>query len=174
MTRSSRSPKAPPAITILIEDEAWRDETEARRLIRRATLLALASRPCRGRRKPAPQATILLASDSRLRALNHRFRGPDRVTNVLSFPGAPGSGAYLGDIALGYGRIAAEARGQAKSMAAHAAHLAVHGVLHLLGYDHQDRARAASMEDLEIALLQHLGLNNPYAPVRCTRGPKAA
>jgi probable rRNA maturation factor len=106
--------------------------------------------------------TILLTSDEAMAALNRRFRGKRKATNVLSFPSA--DPAYLGDIAIGYGTVAAEARAQGKLIRVHAAHLAAHGTLHLLGYDHLKEAEAARMERLETAIMAGLGLPDPYAP----------
>jgi probable rRNA maturation factor len=151
-----RKPRACPAITIVIEEKLWRRRRAALALLRRSAALVLTE----AKHARARDVTILLADDARLRALNHEFRGKNRPTNVLSFPGEP---PYLGDIALGYGTIAREARAQRKSFAAHAAHLAAHGVLHLLGYDHQSDGDAARMEAREVALMAKLGLSDPYA-----------
>jgi probable rRNA maturation factor len=92
------------------------------------------------------------------RNLNKKFRKKSRATNVLSF--SYGKGA--GDIVLCHPVVAREARAQGKSVAAHYAHLVVHGVLHLRGYDHAAKARAAEMEKREIRLLRRLGFANPY------------
>ncbi len=92
------------------------------------------------------------------RKLNREFRRRNRPTNVLSF--AYGKGA--GDIVLCHPVVAREAREQGKSVAAHYAHLVVHGVLHLRGYDHDARARAAKMEQREVRILRRLGFGNPY------------
>jgi probable rRNA maturation factor len=109
---------------------------------------------------------VLLADDARLQALNAQFRGKDSPTNVLSF-GAPAGGAGpLGDIALAYGVCAREAAEQGKSLAAHLQHLTTHGVLHLIGYDHEDAAEAEAMEAKERAILAGLGLADPYAALQ--------
>jgi probable rRNA maturation factor len=92
------------------------------------------------------------------RKLNKKFRKKSRATNVLSF--SYGKGA--GDIVLCHPVVAREARAQGKSVAAHYAHLVVHGVLHLRGYDHAARAQAAKMETREIRLLRRFGFGNPY------------
>src|SRR5262249_45835453 len=104
--------------------------------------------------------TILLAGDKKLRALNHDFRGKDKPTNVLSFPGADG---YAGDIAIAYGVTKEEAKAAAKNFADHASHLVVHGVLHLAGYDHERPKDAKVMEPLEVKILGRLGIADPYA-----------
>jgi probable rRNA maturation factor len=104
--------------------------------------------------------TILLTTDRKLRTLNANFRGKDKPTNVLSFPSDDPD--YLGDIAIAYGVAAREAKAEGKSFAHHAAHLAVHGVLHLLGFDHERPRDARLMEPLEIEILAGLKIPNPY------------
>ena len=106
--------------------------------------------------------TVLLAGDDRLRELNLRFRKKDKPTNVLSFPAPDGADGYLGDVALALGVAAREARNTGKDLADHVLHLTVHGVLHLLGYDHRTSGEARTMEGLEIAILHELGVANPY------------
>jgi probable rRNA maturation factor len=187
----ARSPKAP-AITIVVEEPRWREDTSLLRLIRRAVRRAMASPPhVRSRRQARANPlsrlggegqgegtvstlTVLLSNDKKLRALNAGFRGKDKPTNVLSFPSAGAGGPYLGDIALGYGVLIREARAQKKELSAHAAHLAIHGTLHLLGYDHEKARDAKAMEALEIELLAALGIADPYAPRPLTRPRKAA
>jgi probable rRNA maturation factor len=93
------------------------------------------------------------------RRLNRAFRKRDYATNVLSFPYGGGSG----DIVLCHPVVAKEAREQGKTLAAHYAHLVVHGVLHLRGYDHDEKARAARMEREEVRRLRRLGFGDPYA-----------
>jgi probable rRNA maturation factor len=99
------------------------------------------------------------------RVLNHRFRGKNTPTNVLSFPAnvaIPDGSHMLGDLALCYPVIEQEAQVQGKSVEAHLAHLIVHGILHLLGRDHFSDAEAAEMEAEEIGILRELGYANPY------------
>jgi probable rRNA maturation factor len=115
----------------------------------------------------AAEVSIVLADDETVRALNMRHRAIDRPTNVLSFPigGAVSGGAVpamLGDIVLASGVVAREAEEQNKTPAAHLSHLVVHGVLHLVGYDHTTDPEADTMEDLEVRTLAALGLPNPY------------
>ena len=111
-------------------------------------------------------ATILLADDETVRDLNARFRGKDYATNVLSFPAAPQPGLPgpqpLGDLVLGFGVCAAEAAAQGKTLADHLRHLVVHGMLHLLGHDHETDGEAEAMEALERAILAALGVADPY------------
>ena len=140
-------------ITLLIEDPEWRIHRGlAARLTRAADAARRSSRLKGG-------FTILMAGDKTLRALNRDFRGKDKPTNVLSFPGRDG---YAGDIAIAYGVTAREAKAAAKSLADHATHLVVHGVLHLAGYDHERPKDASVMEPLEVKILKRLGVADPY------------
>ena len=105
-----------------------------------------------------------------LRALNARFRGIDRPTNVLSFPaaepGRPGKARALGDIALAFETLEREAAELAIPLADHYRHLIAHGFLHLIGYDHETDTEAERMEALETRILARLGAADPYARVR--------
>lgn len=107
-------------------------------------------------------ADVLLTTDEGVRKLNARFLGKDRPTNVLSFPAPPNPFGQLGDVALALGVCEQEAREQGKPLADHVRHLLVHGLLHLLGYDHQADAEAEEMEGLERAVLARLGVPDPY------------
>ncbi|MGE0742968.1 MAG: rRNA maturation RNase YbeY [Hyphomonadaceae bacterium] len=110
--------------------------------------------------------SLLLGDDSAIAALNAQFRGKQGPTNVLSFPPAfagEGGDDFLGDIALAAETIAAEAEFQGKRFENHAAHLVVHGFLHLLGYDHMEPAEAEAMEARERAIVASLGIDDPYA-----------
>lgn len=110
--------------------------------------------------------SLLLGDDAAIAALNAQFRGKQGPTNVLSFPPAPageGGEGFLGDIALAAETIVVEAEFQGKRFENHAAHLAVHGFLHLLGYDHINPADAEAMEARERAILASLGIEDPYA-----------
>jgi probable rRNA maturation factor len=146
-------------IDIRMVDPRWRKVRGLSSRLRRAAELALK----RGRACHASQLTILLADDARLKDLNHQFRGKNKTTNVLSFPADDKNGTYLGDIALAYGVTAAEARADAKRFVDHAMHLTVHGVLHLLGFDHETQRGAGVMEPLETRILRELGVADPYA-----------
>lgn len=115
--------------------------------------------------------SVLLTDDARMRSLNHAFRGKDKPTNVLSFPSGDDDvcdeGAlehYLGDLAFSYDRVRDESEKEHKTFLNHMTHLTIHGILHLLGYDHETDHDAQIMESLEIALLHHMNIPNPYAP----------
>ncbi len=118
------------------------------------------------------EVSVRLTSDDEVRALNAEWRGKDKPTNVLSFPmaeevdlaeaGNPGPELMLGDIILASGVCAAEAAEKAIPIEQHAAHLMVHGTLHLLGYDHMDEESAADMEAREVRALARLGIADPY------------
>jgi probable rRNA maturation factor len=109
----------------------------------------------------------VLADDQFLRALNRTYRGKDAPTNVLSFPlrAGPGEydGEYLGDVALAAETISREAADHGIPVGHHFQHLVLHGVLHLIGFDHETNAQAALMERVEIEVLARLGIPNPYS-----------
>ena len=151
-----------PAISIIVEEPGWRDDQEVIPAIRKAARTALktaAGLPIN------PAVSVLLAGDRRLQELNETFRKRAKVTNVLSFPAPPELAPYLGDIALAYQIVGREAVEQRKTLSNHAAHLTVHAILHLLGYDHERPGEAAVMEQLEISHLAGMGIGNPYLPV---------
>ncbi|MEP7210492.1 MAG: rRNA maturation RNase YbeY [Alphaproteobacteria bacterium] len=117
--------------------------------------------------KAGGEVSVLFTDDAEMQALNQRWRGLDKPTDVLSFPAdgpeIPGEPAHLGDIALGFGIAMRDAVSMDRPVAAHISHLLVHGFLHLLGYDHIESADAAVMEPLEAEILAGLGLPDPYA-----------
>lgn len=128
---------------------------------RRWVAAALAGAGHRG----AAELSIRLVDAEEGRALNRRYRGKDRATNVLSFPAELPPGVplpLLGDIVLCAPVIAAEATAQGKPLRDHHAHLTVHGVLHLLGHEHEGEAAAQAMETLETRILAGLGTADPY------------
>ncbi len=144
-------------VEVEVADESWTAALpQARALAEAAALSALASRP-------DGEAVVLLSGDAEVGDLNRRFRGREGPTNVLSFPAAPSAAPHLGDLVLAFGVCSREARAQGKSLADHLSHLTVHGMLHLLGYDHEHEAEAEVMEGLERTLLATLGVGDPYA-----------
>jgi probable rRNA maturation factor len=142
-------------IEIEIADPAWTAALpDALGIIRHAGEAAQKAEGAGG------EIVILLTNDEALRDLNARFLGKDRPTNVLAFP--DGAEGRLGDIALAFGVCQAEATAQGKPLADHLVHLVVHGVLHLLGYDHLADEDAAAMEDRERRLLAEMNIPDPY------------
>jgi probable rRNA maturation factor len=108
------------------------------------------------------QVTVRYVANAEARRLNREFRGKDYATNVLSFPYGAGRAGVHGDVVICAPVVAREAREQGKSAEAHHAHLLVHGLLHLQGYDHERQADAARMERRERAVLASLGFPDPY------------
>ena len=145
-------------IALLVEEPKWRSHRglQAR--------LKLAAEAARRAAKLKGDFSILLADDKTLRRLNRDFRGADKATNVLSFVAA--DQAYRGDIAVAYGVTSREAKAAGKDFADHALHLAVHGVLHLAGHDHERPKDAKVMEALEVKILARFGIADPYAIMR--------
>ena len=120
-----------------------------------------------GRVAGKAELTLRVVGPAEMQALNRDYRGKDYATNVLSFPFAAPAGVelpvqVLGDIVLCAQTVQREAAAQGKAVPAHWAHLTVHGVLHLLGMDHQNNRQARAMEGTETAILKELGFSNPY------------
>ena len=118
-----------------------------------------------GRHKGRTEVNIVLFDESAGRGMNQQYRGKDYATNVLSFPYEPSPGdktGLLGDLVMCPPVIAREASKQGKPLRDHYAHLTIHGVLHLLGFDHQNAAEARRMESLEMRILAGIGIANPY------------
>ena len=117
------------------------------------------------------ELAVMLTDDSGIRTLNNNWRGIDKPTNVLSFPALQPTGArppsdvprMLGDIAIAYETTRMEADDEQKPFDHHLSHLAVHGFLHLIGYDHEKTGDAEAMETLEAEILAQLGIPDPYA-----------
>ena len=176
MTRR-RQRSTVPTIDVLIATPAWRRRLRTAASISRnaaaATLTAGRSGvPGLGRREL--ELAIVLTSDAVIRKLNAAYRGQDKPTNVLSFsalndtraPTTPNPGpAVLGDVVVAFETLSREAKTSCKPLKNHLSHLVVHGVLHLLGYDHDKAAAAATMERLEIQILARLGIPDPYSAV---------
>lgn len=152
-------------VEVILEDQRWAGIRlgEVAGAAARATLEAL------GRDPDAHEISLLGCDDARITQLNGQFREKPRPTNVLSWPsgevGVPEEGedpVFLGDMALAYETCAAEADAAELALSAHVTHLVVHGVLHLLGYDHDDDEQASDMEAIEVKILASLGIGNPY------------
>jgi probable rRNA maturation factor len=156
-------------VEIQTSDEAWNrllpePQPWALRILRE-TLTRAGAKP----RAPSVTLSLLFADDSEIRALNARFRGADKPTNVLSFPAHPALGKMnadeetLGDIAFALETIRAEAAASGKPVLDHLSHLLAYGILHLIGFTHDEDEDAARMMALEIAVLGALGIADPYA-----------
>jgi probable rRNA maturation factor len=118
-----------------------------------------------GAKSRSQQVSVLLVGEQRSRTLNRHYRGRDKSTNVLSFPASPTarrSSGLLGDLVICPAVLRAEARAQRKDVRSHWAHMVVHGMLHLLGYDHERNGEAQRMERREVRVLRQLGISNPY------------
>ncbi len=158
-------------------DAEWDSSTDWARLAEAAALAAIAESrfPSLANGLRNVELSVRLTDDEAVRALNAQWRGKDKATNVLSFPlsdaeelasfdnAAEGPELMLGDIVLARGVCVAEAADKALPIDAHAAHLLVHGTLHLLGYDHGDNGAAEDMEAREVRALARLGIADPYA-----------
>lgn len=155
-------------LDVLVEAAQWNEHRGLKPLLRRAVAVAAGEVST-----SAPELAIVLTDDSAVRLLNRKWRGIDAPTNVLSFPLEAPAGAppLLGDVVLGYETVAREARRDGKPFAHHVAHLAVHGFLHLCGYDHENAGDAETMEQLERGILQRLAIPDPY---RTTQKPASS
>jgi probable rRNA maturation factor len=159
--KAARRPGGAPDIDIDVQSPLWQAQPEAEPTVRAAIAAAAARVPGDG------EVSVLLADDTAVQALNRDWRGIDKPTNVLSFPSAApkaaGVPALLGDIAVAFETLEREARAEGKPFLHHLAHLAVHGYLHLLGYDHQTDSEAEAMEALEREILAAMRIPDPYA-----------
>lgn len=145
----------PSNVTLLTHDPRWRGRHAP---LRKAAEAALKAEKARG------TVNIVLGNDAEVRELNRDYREKDKPTNVLSFPDGETYGGLTsyGDIILAYETIEREAVEQGKRLTHHAQHLVVHGVLHLMGYDHEVEGEAEAMEAREIKILSGLAIANPY------------
>jgi probable rRNA maturation factor len=157
-----------PMTEVLVVAECWQNEPDAEAVIQRA--IAAAAEAVDTDIGDAELA-VMLTDDPGIRTLNSNWRGIDKPTNVLSFPalqpeGAPKPGdapRMLGDIAIAYETTRREADAEGKPFEHHLSHLAIHGFLHLIGYDHENDTDAEEMESLETEILEQLGIPDPYA-----------
>jgi len=157
MTPSPSRRGAAPEIDIQVASPLWAAEPLAEDTVRAAVAAAAAATAATG------AISVLLTDDAAIRALNRDWRRIDKATNVLSFPAAKeADGEFLGDIVLAYETLARECADGSGEFLHHLAHLAVHGFLHLVGYDHQSDARADAMEALESRIMRSLNMPDPY------------
>ena len=159
---------APPETEVLIVAECWATEADAEAIVHRA--IETAASMVEADTGDAELA-VMLTDDSGIRTLNKNWRGQDKPTNVLSFPALQPTGSatsddvprMLGDIAIAYQTTRKEADDEQKPFDHHLSHLAVHGFLHLIGYDHEKDDDAEAMESLEREILAQLSIPDPYA-----------
>lgn len=157
-----------PMTEVLVVADCWQHEPDSEAVIQRAVAAAAESVDDD---VADAEVAVMLTDDAGIRTLNGNWRGIDKPTNVLSFPALQPEGAWkpgdaprmLGDIAIAYETMRREADEEHKPFDHHLSHLAVHGFLHLIGYDHEDDADAEEMEALETRILAHLGIPDPYA-----------
>jgi probable rRNA maturation factor len=150
-----------PSIDIAVASPLWEAQPLAVQTVREAIAAAATALAT-----PSGDVSIVLTDDASIAALNHEWRGIDKPTNVLSFPaakpGLQGPPPQLGDVIVAYETLAREAAEQAKPFLHHLTHIAVHGYLHLLGYDHRTDSEAGAMEALERDILSRLRIADPY------------
>ena len=158
MTRAARSALT---VDVMVGSELWKDAGKPEAAVRRAVTRAAAMLST-----GAAELAIVLTDDSTIRALNRDWRGVDKPTNVLAFPTKHAAAGHLGDIVLAFETISREARCERKPLAHHLAHLAVHGFLHLVGFDHERPKDALEMERTERKILRQLAIPDPYRPAR--------
>ena len=158
----ARQSKSLPSVTADVVDDGgdWSDLTDPESIVQ-AAVDAVARVP--GVIASDATVVVALSTDAAVAKLNGDFRGKAKPTNVLSFPAGKGAAPdFLGDIILAAETVQREARGQATPLAHHVQHLVVHGLLHLVGYQHETPSDAERMEALEIEILASLNIANPY------------
>jgi probable rRNA maturation factor len=158
-------PKPHLVIDVAIPCADWRRRMPGLARLVRETVAATLS--AAGQERDMAEVSLVLCGDAEIQSLNRRWRGKDAPTNVLSFPAGgdtpPGVPRLLGDVVLAYETVSREAAAQGKPLAHHVRHLIVHGVLHLLGHDHEDdRREARRMESLERRILAGFRVPDPY------------
>lgn len=151
-------------VSIAVEDSGWGEIPALEELTQRAVSATLVNSHSAHKNV---EAAFLFTGDAAMAALNGKWRGQPHATNVLSFPAKntplpEGELRPLGDIVLASGVISREAAEQGKTLPHHATHLIVHGLLHLLGYDHETNKEAAAMQELETQIVKGLGYPDPY------------
>lgn len=150
-------------VEISVESDAWKALPDLAGLTERT--IAACQRVSGVPLRDDAEVSLLFADDVAVHALNKRFRGVDKATNVLSFPGTGDAETadFLGDIAIAFETSAREAADEGKTLSNHVAHLIAHGFLHLLGFDHETDEEAEDMEAMERDILKSLGVPDPYA-----------
>jgi probable rRNA maturation factor len=169
--KRGRETKSRIQIEVIVRSARWRGQPRAAAIVKTALLAA-----AQAVSTPPAELAIVLGDDSAIRALNRKWRGQNAPTNVLSFAAAPPARAgaspdgatrqaspYIGDIVIAYETTAREAAAEGKPFKHHLTHLAVHGFLHLIGYDHDNDRDADIMERLERRILKRLAVPDPYA-----------
>jgi len=154
-------------IDVAVLDDSWLSIEDCEALCRHAAALTAAKAAEAGHDAPV-EISIALSSDREIQLLNARYRNQDKPTNVLAFPNgmmlAEADGhVFLGDVVIAYETLMNEAASEGKNPRHHLAHLVVHGVLHLFGYDHETDAEAEQMEHVERAILRSLNVPDPYS-----------
>lgn len=150
-------------VEISVESDAWTALPDLSGLAERT--IAACQRVSDVPLRDGAEVSLLFAGDGAVHALNKRFRGVDKATNVLSFPGTGDAETadFLGDIAIAFETADREAKDEGKPLDHHVAHLIAHGFLHLLGFDHETAEEAEDMEAMEREILESLGIPDPYA-----------
>jgi probable rRNA maturation factor len=156
-----------PVFDLRISSALWKPAKRWRAVVARALDVCTAEF---GSQMADREISILLCDDEEMRVLNRNWRGMDKPTNVLSFPSSPESvgaplhaaGAPLGDIAIAWETVVRESESEDKTVEDHVTHLTIHGVLHLIGFDHETSDDAERMEGTERRLLARLGIADPY------------
>ena len=159
MRPASERRTSPPHIDIQVQSPLWNAQPLAEQTIREAISAAAGALSTEG-----GEVSILLTDDSEIARLNRDWRGIDKPTNVLSFPASRvGQGdKLLGDIVIAYETLERESTDESRDFLHHLAHLAVHGFLHLIGFDHETDAQAEEMEGLESRIMMRLNMPDPY------------
>ncbi len=152
MKKYSKSELVP---DIIIDFDEWDKHSEIYSIIERATEETLNFFSI----NQYDELSILLTSNKNIAALNKKFRNINKATNILSFKSEK---PHLGDIVLSYEYISTELVQQSKTLNEHLSHLIIHGILHLLDFDHENDIKAAEMEEVEINIMNDLGYQNPY------------
>lgn len=156
---ASHEVREAPVVDIVAESDLWTAHPDVENVVRKAIEAAAAFENRPG------EVAVMLTDDAIIQRINAQWRGMDKPTNVLSFPasGAAAQDGHLGDIAIAFETVAHEAETENKTFYDHLAHLAIHGYLHLIGFDHETDEEACRMESLETRILSSLAIADPYS-----------